>query len=144
MILQKPDQKDVIKYPCRVEIYRGDKKLETLPSTEKIVEKEKKSEKVGKEKRVQKGEFREGEQKKAEQALAEYSKDGVTFRVEGEEDDRNEAGPEAQHPVRPHGTQMISKYNHTSHVLPPEQAAQTTGGCGSSPLPPPLPSPPHR
>lgn len=48
MILQKPDQKDVIKYPCKVEITKGNKTVDTLPTTEKIVEKEKKNDKAGK------------------------------------------------------------------------------------------------
>ena len=60
MILQKPEQKDVIKYPCKVEITKGNKVVEVLPLNEKIVEKEKKSEKLAKEKRGQKNEFREG------------------------------------------------------------------------------------
>ena len=48
MILQKPEQKDVIKYPCKVEITKGNKVVEVLPLNEKIVEKEKKSEKLAK------------------------------------------------------------------------------------------------
>ena len=64
MILQKPEQKDVIKYPCKVEITKGNKVVEILPTAQKIVEKEKKAEKGAKDKR-NKHQFREGEQKKA-------------------------------------------------------------------------------
>ena len=60
MILQKPEQKDVIKYPCKVEITKGNRVIEVLPTVEKIVEKEKKSEKIGKDKRGQKNELRDG------------------------------------------------------------------------------------